>query len=94
MLKEALRGALSKEELDSLSSAFDVIGDIAIIKIPDELLPKEQLIGKEILQNMRNVKTVLRQASDVQGEFRIRDLAYVSGEEMSETIYKEGGCLF
>lgn len=94
MLKEALKSVLDPKDLSLVSSSFDIIGDIAIIKIPVELAPKEQIIGKEILARIKNVKTVLKQSSDVQGEFRIRDLTFVSGEEKYETVYKESGCLF
>ena len=68
MLKEALREHLSDLEISSLSSSFDVIGEIAIIKIPPELSSKEQLIGEQILRTMKSVKTVLKQDSNVQGE--------------------------
>ncbi len=94
MLKETLGSLLNEKELAYLSSAFDVIGDIAIIKIPDELLDKKELIAAQILKSMKNVRTVLRQVSDVQGEYRIRELSLVAGEEKYETIYKESGCLF
>jgi tRNA (guanine37-N1)-methyltransferase len=94
MLKETLGSLLNEKELACLSSAFDVIGDIAIIKIPDELLDKKELIAAQILKSMKNVRTVLRQVSDVRGEYRIRDLSFVAGEEKYETIYKESGCLF
>jgi tRNA (guanine37-N1)-methyltransferase len=94
MLKEALSPLLDKNEIALLSSSFDVIGDIAIIKIPEQLSSKERLIASQILQAMKNVRTVLKQSSDVQGEFRIRDLDFVVGEEKYETIYKESGCLF
>lgn len=94
MLKEVLRAHLSDNEIALLSSSFDVIGDIAIIKIPDDLSAKEEIIGCEILNRIKNVKTVLKQASEVQGEFRTRDLSFIAGEEKYETIYKESGLLF
>lgn len=94
MLKDALRGHLSDKEISSLSSSFDVIGDIAIIKIPKELHPKEQLIGEEILSKMKNVKTVLKQDSDVKGVYRTRDVSLIAGEEKYETLYKESGLRF
>ncbi len=94
MLKEALREHLTGAELEALSSSFDVVGDIAVIKIPTGLKPKANLIGEEILRKMKHVKTVLRQDSDVRGEFRTRDLSYVAGEEKYETVYKESGLLF
>ena len=94
MQKDGLRSHLSDSEIALLSSSFDVIGDIAIIKIPNDLAAKDDLIGREILQRMKNVKTVLKQTSDVQGEFRTRNLSFVAGEEKYETIYKESGLLF
>ncbi|MDA4112213.1 MAG: class I SAM-dependent methyltransferase family protein, partial [Thaumarchaeota archaeon] len=91
MLKSVLRGKLSEEEINWLSSSFDVIGSIAIIKIPDELSSKEKMIGEEILDNVRNVKTVLKQNSDVEGEYRTRSVRLIAGEDNYETIYKESG---
>jgi tRNA (guanine37-N1)-methyltransferase len=94
MLKEALRDHLSELEIASLSSAFDVIGDIAIIKIPPQLASKETMIGEQILKKMKSVKTVLKQNSDVSGEYRTRDVSLIVGEEKYETLYKESGLLF
>ena len=94
MLKEALKDVLDSNELALLSSSFDVIGDIAIIKIPEALDPKRQAIAQEILSHMKNVTTVLKQSSDVQGEFRTREVSFIAGQEKYDTIYKESGCLF
>ncbi len=94
MLKEALRDQLSDLEIASLSSSFDVIGDIAIIKIPPELSSREKIIGEQILHNMKSVKTVLKQDTDVSGEYRIRGVSLVEGVEKYETLYKESGVLF
>jgi tRNA (guanine37-N1)-methyltransferase len=94
MLKEALSGLLSNEEISFLSSSFDVIGDIAIIKIPDVLHSREGTIANAILSRMKNVRTILNQTSNVEGEFRVRKVQFIAGEEKFETIYKESGCLF
>lgn len=91
MLKSALKDLLTEEEIQYVSSAFDVIGDIAVIKIPPELSSKETLIGDELLRRMKNVKTVLKQVSDVAGEYRTRKVSRIAGEEKYETIYKESG---
>ncbi len=93
MLKSALKGVLTEEEARHLSSSFDVIGDIAIIKIPPELSEKEGLIGTELLRRMKNVATVLKQDSDVRGEYRTRDVSVIAGKEKYETVYKENGVL-
>ena len=94
MLKEALSDLFTKEEISFLSSAFDVIGDIAIIKIPEELENRESDIADQILLRMKNVRTVLKQASNVDGEFRTRGVKFIAGERKFETVYKESGCLF
>ncbi len=94
MLKEALVGTLDEKELASLSGAFDVIGDIAIIKIPDELSGWENLIASQILSRVKNVRTVLKQQSPVHGEFRTRNVVHIGGEEKYTTIYKESACSF
>jgi tRNA (guanine37-N1)-methyltransferase len=94
MLKQALKDVLSESELSLLSSSFDVIGSIAVLKVPIGLVSKERLIGEEILSHVKNVRSVFSQASDVGGEFRIRDLKLIAGEENYETIYKESGCVF
>jgi len=94
MLKTALKSVLTEEEIQHLSSSFDVIGDIAVIKIPPELSGKENLIGEMLLQNMKNVSTVLKQESDIKGEYRVRDVSLIAGEEKYETIYRENGVAF
>ena len=43
-LKEAMAKKLTKKEKEIFVSSFDIIGDIAVISIPKELLSKEKLI--------------------------------------------------
>jgi tRNA (guanine37-N1)-methyltransferase len=40
------------------------------------------------------VKTVLRQTNSVSGEFRLRDLEYVLGNNTTQTVYRECGCRY
>ena len=49
MLKKALENALTSKESDELISAFDQIGDIIIVRIPDSLLSKKKIIGETLL---------------------------------------------
>src|ERR671924_287105 len=46
MLKQVLGSILIPEETAQVYSAFDQVGDIVIIKIPDNLMPKKALIAK------------------------------------------------
>jgi len=94
MLKEALRGVLAEHEMNEIYSAFDIIGDIVIIKIPDTMIHKKQLIAEAILANVKPIKSVFMQSSAVRGDFRVRDIEYVAGENRTTTIYKEHNCKF
>ena len=94
MLKKTLEDVLSKKESEELFSAFDQVGDIIIIRIPDSLLSKKEIIGKTLLEQVKTAKSVFYQASSVEGDFRTRDLEILAGENKTETEYKEFGCRF
>jgi tRNA (guanine37-N1)-methyltransferase len=94
MLKNVLAGVLSADEAAQVFSAFDQIGDVVVIKIPDGLAAKKQLIAEAILANVKTAKAVFAQASAVKGDWRIRELEFVAGENRTVTEYKEHGCRF
>ncbi len=73
-----------------LPVSFDVVGDIAMIRIPDELLPYSRQIGEALIEVNRNIRAAFSD-SGVKGEFRIRDLEKIAGEGGSETVHKEFG---
>ena len=93
-LKARLANKLNQTELDMLYKSYDVIGDIAIIKVPEPLTEKCLLIAEAIMEANKHVKTVLRQVTPVSGIMRLRGLEWVCGERKTETIHKESGCLF
>jgi tRNA (guanine37-N1)-methyltransferase len=94
MLKKALENALTAQEASQLYSAFDQIGDIIVIRIPESLLSKKKIIGETLLQNVHPARSVFYQSSDVKGDFRTRNLQILAGEDNTETEYKEFGCRF
>ncbi|WP_371505065.1 class I SAM-dependent methyltransferase family protein [Nitrosopumilus adriaticus] len=94
MLKKSLASVLSEEESEDLISAFDQIGDIIVVRIPDTLLSKKKIIGETLLNEVKIVRSVYYQASDVEGDFRTRNLEIIAGEDNTETEYKEFGCKF
>ena len=94
MLKKTLGSLLTTKESDELISAFDQIGNIIIVRIPDLLLPKKKLIGETLLEQVKNAKSIFYQSSSVEGEFRTRDLEIIAGDDKTETEYKEFGCRF
>ncbi len=94
MLKKALENVLTLAENSELISAFDQIGEIIIVRIPDSLLSKKKIIGETLLKEVKIAKSVFYQASDVEGDFRTRKLEILAGEDNTETEYKEFGCKF
>jgi len=94
VLKKALESILSDEDIKELVSAFDQIGDIIIVRIPDSLISKKKIIGKALLEQVKTAKTVFHQSSPVEGDFRTRNLELILGDEKTETEYKENGCRF
>ncbi len=94
MLKKALENILSTNENEELISAFDQIGDIIIVRIPESLLSKKKIIGETLLNEVKIAKSVFYQASAVEGDFRTRNLEILAGEDSTETEYKEFGCRF
>jgi tRNA (guanine37-N1)-methyltransferase len=94
ILKTILKEILPPEDISKLYSAFDIIGSIIIIKIPDSLNLKKQIIADTILMNIKSAKSVFAQTSAVQGDYRIRRLEHLAGDNSVITEYKEHGCRF
>ncbi|UCD72740.1 MAG: class I SAM-dependent methyltransferase family protein [Candidatus Bathyarchaeota archaeon] len=98
MIRGGFRKSLSEligEELASLTPrSFDVVGNIAIIKLPESLLPHKQAVAKALMSINRQIRTVLLQTSNVNGPFRLRKLGWIGGIRTWETVHKENGCVF
>jgi tRNA (guanine37-N1)-methyltransferase len=93
-VNEALRESIDPNLLAHVKHSFDIIGDIAIIEIPEELGPFKQLIAEGIVKVHKSVKTVLCKSGSVGGTFRVRDYELIIGEQKTETIHVEHGCRF
>jgi len=91
-LRDKLSAALPLEELGKVYNSFDVIGDIAVIKT--NALQNAEAIAKQIMASQKNIKTVLTPATRIAGDFRIRELKYLAGENKTVTCHKESGCTF
>lgn len=94
IVRKHLLNRLTSEELAMLSGSFDIVSDIAIIKVPKSLEGREMLIAEAVMSANRCVKTVLKQVSPVSGELRTRRLEWVAGENKTEATYRESGCSF
>jgi len=93
-LRKILSEFLSPAELDYVYSSYEIVGDIAIIKLTDKSQKHGKAIADAIMKAHRNVKTVLAQASAVRGDLRLRELKHITGEDKAVTIHRESKCLF
>jgi tRNA (guanine37-N1)-methyltransferase len=75
---------------DLLPTSFDVIGQVAIVKIHDDVLDYKKIIGEAILKVHKSLETVAVDFG-VEGEERIRNLEIVAGKDGTETVHKEYG---
>lgn len=94
MLKQAMARILTSDETEELYGAFDQIGSIIVLRIPDNLLSKRKMIGEILLEKVKTARSVFYQSSPVEGDYRIRQLELLAGEDKTETEYKEHGCRF
>jgi len=93
-LKNRLSQFVSSEELAYIYDSYDIIGDIAIIRVTEKSRKHSRIIAETIMNVPKNVKTVLAQTSSVCGDFRLRKLNFVAGENKTATVHKEYDCLF
>lgn len=73
--------------------SFDIIGDIAVVDIPEELEDKKEEIA-HILLSRNPIHTVVGKISRISGTLRTRTFEHLSGEEKTVTTHKEYGLLF
>jgi tRNA (guanine37-N1)-methyltransferase len=93
-LRDKFSEALPPETLSKIYSSFDVVGDIAIIKIPPSNISNAEKVAKQIMTVHRNIRTVLTPVTRITGDFRVRELRLLAGESKTKTIHKEAGCIF
>lgn len=90
-LKEALKDVIPKEKLSFLKTAYDFIGDIAILEIDEQLQKYENVIAKNLLKLNKSIKSVYKKDSLFEGKYRLRRHKYLAGEKNTKTIHKENG---
>lgn len=93
-LKALLKGKLDSEDIAAIYKSYDVIGDIAVVRIPEQALHHSEAIAEALILQHKHVRSVWRQSGPVTGDFRLRNLELIAGERETETVHREYGCLF
>ena len=91
-----IRNDLAEEGLDGvvlskLPDSWEMIGDVLLIKLPDELLPHATAIARAYARVL-NAKSVLRDLGAIHGEERLPETQLLLGTD-TKTIHLENGVL-
>ncbi|MDD1769178.1 MAG: class I SAM-dependent methyltransferase family protein, partial [Methanomassiliicoccales archaeon] len=73
-----------------LPTSFDVVGDIAIIRLSDELISYKTVIGEALASTFPRLRSIALDRG-VKGEMRVRDLEVIWGDDSIETVHIEYG---
>ncbi len=82
----------SLKELFGIGS-FDLMGNVAVVYIPEELWEKRKEIGEQLLKLYKGLTTVYARKGKVEGEFRVRPLELIAGRP-KEAFHREHGLSF
>ncbi len=93
-LKKLLQGQLPPAELEYLTGSYDIVGDIALIRLAPSLQHRAAVIGETILQTNNRLKTVACRNSKHKGEFRTTELEIIAGEKRTQTMVREFGLCY
>ena len=89
-LKERLFGIIPEEDRRRISPHFDVIGDIAIIALPEDLNGYAPVIAETIKSHRQGIRTVLLKVEKVRGDCRTARYDIISGETTITTHHEYG----
>jgi len=73
--------------------AFDIFGDIAIVKLSDLSMEHSKIISETLLESHTNISKVALDLG-VKGEYRIRDLKMLIGDSDFVATHRENGFKF
>ncbi len=73
-----------------LPTSYDIVGSIAMVKLPELLKDYSTQIGNAIIKTHKNISTVVWDKG-VKGKLRLRDIQIIAGEENTITNHKEYG---
>ncbi|XHH08188.1 MAG: class I SAM-dependent methyltransferase family protein [Candidatus Bathyarchaeia archaeon] len=94
-MRQRLKARVETAVSNKIYNSYDLVGDIAVIKVPNDDPENAKKAAEGIMKLYpRKVKTVFMQTSAVQGDFRVRQLKFLAGENRTVTVHKEHGCLF
>lgn len=89
-LKEQLKNILPGPALGSLSDRFDVIGNIAVLSLPEELTGYRFVIADAVISSRPTIWTVLNKITCLKGSDRTAQFEILAGSD-TVTLHHEYG---
>lgn len=97
-IRKLLENSLTEEELASVPTSFEIIGNrekaVAIVEIPVKLRKKSKSIAEAIMLKHKNVSSVLAKGSPRYGKYRKRKFRIIKGSRNTEVVHTENGLRF
>lgn len=85
-----LQGLIPPSLLPLVPDRFEVIGDIAVISLPEPVIPYREVIAGMIMSRRKSVRTVLRRVSKREGDKRVALYEPVIGSRTTTTCRESG----
>jgi tRNA (guanine37-N1)-methyltransferase len=105
-LPEALAKSIPLEKARLMYHSYDIVGDIALVKVPNELAKYEKEVGEAFHEARPDLKAVFRVVGNTEEVERTRQLRLIwskpsslsggetGGANLARTVYREHGCRF
>jgi tRNA wybutosine-synthesizing protein 2 len=90
LIKQSLSSELPQNMIRTLPEKWEKIGEVVTIKLPDELRPYQEMIGKVYTEILR-CKTALNDIGGISGVYREPVVEVIYGPSTTETIHTENG---
>ena len=87
------RSNLSEKIKSFAPRSFDVFGNIAILRLKEDLMQYGKEIAQALLLSHKNIETVCVDLG-VQGEYRLRNLNIIGGKNNFVSVHRENGMNF
>jgi tRNA (guanine37-N1)-methyltransferase len=92
--RHRLKSILPEAAHPDIVGAYEVIGDIVLVTLPDTLLPYRAQIGAALLAANARLRVAARRRQAIGGEFRLGGVEIIAGEPPLSTVHRENSLRF
>lgn len=92
--QQLLKFGFPKSKINSVTGAYDMVGDIAVLEIPLKFSKYAKLYSNAIFQLNPRIRVVAKKWSVTSGKYRVRKVKSIAGEKRTSTTHRESNCSF